>query len=111
MFDNKKILITGGTGSLGRALTKKLLESKVDTIRIYSRDELKQIKMQNEFDDGRLRFLIGDVREKERLAMALEDIDMGIHTAALKHDPIAECNPFEDVNTNVYDSQNFIESS
>jgi len=110
MFDNKKILITGGTGSLGRALTKKLLESKVNTIRIYSRDELKQIKMQNEFDDGRLRFLIGDVREKERLAMALEDIDMVIHTAALKHVPIAEYNPFEAVKTNVYGSQNLIEA-
>ena len=110
MFDEKKVLITGGTGSLGKALTKKILETKVDTIRIFSRDELKQIKMQSEVNDERLRFLIGDVREKDRLEMALEDIDIVIHTAALKHVPIAEYNPFEAVKTNVYGTQNLIES-
>jgi len=110
MFDGKKVLITGGTGSLGKALTKKILETKVDTIRIFSRDELKQIKMQSEVNDERLRFLIGDVREKDRLEMALEDIDIVIHTAALKHVPVAEYNPFEAVKTNVYGAQNLIES-
>lgn len=110
MFDGKKVLITGGTGSLGKALTKKILETKVDTIRIFSRDELKQIKMQSEINDERLRFLIGDVREKDRLEMALEDIDIVIHTAALKHVPVAEYNPFEAVKTNVYGAQNLIES-
>jgi len=110
MFDGKKVLITGGTGSLGKALTKKILETKVDTIRIFSRDELKQIKMQSEVNDERLRFLIGDVREKDRLEMALEDIDIVIHTAALKHVPVAEYNPFEAVKTNVYGTQNLIES-
>jgi len=110
MFDGKKVLITGGTGSLGKALTKKILETKVDTIRIFSRDELKQIKMQSEINDERLRFLIGDVREKDRLEMALEDIDIVIHAAALKHVPVAEYNPFEAVKTNVYGAQNLIES-
>jgi len=103
-------VITGGTGSLGKAVTKKLLRTNVDTIRIFSRDELKQIQMDSEFNDGRLRFLIGDVREKERLSMALEDIDVVIHAAALKHVPIAEYNPFEAVKTNVSGSQNLIES-
>lgn len=110
MFDGKKVLITGGTGSLGKALTKKILETKVDTIRIFSRDELKQINMQSEIHDERLRFLIGDVREKDRLEMALEDIDIVIHAAALKHVPVAEYNPFEAVKTNVYGAQNLIES-
>ena len=90
MFDGKKILITGGTGSLGKYLTKKLLKENVDTIRIFSRDEWKQIQMQNEIDDKRLRFLIGDVRDKDRLARAVEGIDIVIHAAALKHVPIAE---------------------
>lgn len=110
MFKGKKILITGGTGSLGTALTKKLLETDVDTIRIYSRDELKQTEMQTKFVDPRLRFLIGDVRDKERLSRALEDINIVIHAAALKHVPVAEYNPFEAVKTNVYGTQNLIES-
>ena len=70
MFENKKILITGGTGSLGTALTAKLLKENVDTIRIFSRDELKQSQMESHFNDKRLRFLIGDVRDKERLEKA-----------------------------------------
>lgn len=110
MFDGKKILITGGTGSLGTALTKRLLKTNVKTIRIYSRDEWKQTQMQNEIPDRRLRFLIGDVRDKERLSRAMEGIDMVFHTAALKHVPIAEYNPFEAVKTNVMGAQNVIES-
>ncbi len=110
MFEGKKFLVTGGTGSLGKAVTKKLLKTDVDTIRIYSRDELKQIEMESELDDHRVRFLIGDIREKERLTMALEDIDVVIHAAALKHVPIAEYNAFEAVKTNVYGSQNLIEA-
>ena len=90
MFENKKILITGGTGSLGSALTKKLLEKNVDTIRIFSRDELKQTQMDESFNDERLRFLIGDIRDKERLGKATEDIDIVIHAAALKHVPVIE---------------------
>jgi UDP-N-acetylglucosamine 4,6-dehydratase len=109
LFSNKKILITGGTGSLGTELTKKILETDVDVIRIYSRGEGKQIKMQSSFNDKRLRFFIGDVRDKERLERALENIDIVIHAAALKHVPVAEYNPFEAVKTNVNGSQNLID--
>ena len=110
MFSGKKILITGGTGSLGTALTKKLLETDVEQIRIFSRDELKQVEMEKKLNDKRLRFLIGDVRDKERFTRALEDVNIVIHTAALKHVPVAEYNPFEAVKTNVYGSQNVIEA-
>ena len=110
MFEGKKILITGGTGSLGTALTKKLLETDVDTIRIFSRDEWKQSQMQSDIDDNRLRFLIGDVRDKNRLSRALEDIDVVIHAAALKQVPVAEYNPFEAVKTNVDGTQNLVEA-
>lgn len=110
MFDGKKILITGGTGSLGTALTKRLLNENVDTIRIFSRDELKQVEMQSKIKDDRLRFLIGDVRDKERLSRALEDVNIVFHTAALKQVPVAEYNPFEAVKTNVYGAQNLIDS-
>ena len=110
MLDGKKVLITGGTGSLGTALTKKLLKSKVDTIRIYSRNEAKQISMENELSDPRLRFLIGDIRDLERLTKAMDDIDIVFHTAALKHVPIVEYNPFEAIKTNVLGSQNVIDA-
>jgi len=109
MFNGKKILITGGTGSLGKALTKKLLKEEIDTIRIFSRDEWKQLEMQNEIKDNRLRFFIGDIRDKERLSRAIEDVDIVIHTAALKQIATAEYNPFEAVKTNVYGSQNLID--
>ena len=110
VFDDKKILITGGTGSLGNALTKRLLKTNVNTIRIFSRDELKQVQMQSDVQDSRLRFLIGDIRDKDRLHRALEGIDIVIHAAALKHVPVAEYNPFEAVKTNVYGTQNVLES-
>ena len=110
MLKNKKILITGGTGSLGRALTKRLLAEKVDVIRIFSRNENKQVTMQSEFNDERLRFLIGDVRDLPRLRRALEGIDIVFHAAALKHVPIIEYNPFEAINTNVIGSRNVIEA-
>ena len=99
MLSGKKILVTGGTGSLGQAITKKLLKEDVKVIRIFSRDELKQSIMQTNLNDKRLRFLIGDIRDKDRLSRALEDIDIVFHTAALKHVPVAEYNPFEAVKT------------
>ena len=108
LFKGKKILITGGTGSLGAALTKRLLNEGVDTIRIFSRNESKQIEMESEFKDDRLRFLIGDVRDNERLERAVEDIDIVFHAAALKHVPVIEYNPFEAIKTNVLGSQNVI---
>lgn len=110
MFDGKKILITGGTGSLGQALTKKLLQTESETIRIFSRNENKQVEMESKFHDRKLRFLIGDVRDKERLTKALEDIDIVFHVAALKHVPIIEYNPFESIKTNIIGSQNVIDA-
>ena len=83
MFENKKILITGGTGSLGRALTKRLLAEQVAQITIFSRNENKQVTMQYEFNDNRLKFLIGDIRDLSRLQRALEGIDVVFHAAAL----------------------------
>jgi len=110
LFEGKKILITGGTGSLGSALTKRFLKTSAETIRIYSRDEWKQVQMQSKFKDKRLRFLIGDVRDKDRLSRAMEEINIVIHAAALKQVPVAEYNPFEAVQTNVHGAQNVIES-
>jgi UDP-N-acetylglucosamine 4,6-dehydratase/5-epimerase len=110
MFQGKKILITGGTGSLGQALTKRLLEKNVDTIRIFSRNENDQIKMENTFNNSKLRFLLGDIRDKERLVRATEDIDIVFHAAALKHVPKIEYNPFEAIKTNVIGSQNVIDA-
>ena len=111
MFDGKKILITGGTGSLGQALTKRLLNYNVDAIRIFSRNENEQVKMSSKLNDPRLRFLIGDIRDNNRLERALEDVDVVFHAAALKHVPIVEYNPFEAVQTNILGSQNVINAS
>ncbi len=110
VFEGKIILITGGTGSLGTALTKRLLGMNVSKIRIFSRNESKQVTMESELYDKRLRFLIGDVREKERLITALEDVDIVFHAAALKHVPVIEYNPFESIKTNIIGSQNVIDA-
>ncbi len=110
MFKGKKVLITGGTGSLGSALTQRLLTENVDTVRIFSRNENKQLEMDSKFHDDRLRFLLGDVRDYNRLTRACEDIDIVFHAAALKHVPIIEYNPFEAIKTNVMGSQNIIDA-
>ena len=110
MFQDKIILITGGTGSLGVALTKRLLSLDVKQIRIFSRNEFKQISMESEIQDERLRFLIGDVRDQKRLKRAIEDVDIVFHAAAMKHVPKVEYNPFEAIKTNVEGSQNVIEA-
>jgi UDP-N-acetylglucosamine 4,6-dehydratase/5-epimerase len=110
MFEDKTILITGGTGSLGQALTYRLLEKGVKTIRIFSRNENKQIEMELKFNDDRLRFLLGDIRDKERLVRATEGVDYVFHAAALKHVPKIEYNPFESIKTNVIGSQNVIDA-
>ena len=110
MFKGKKILITGGTGSLGQALTKRLLSADVDSIRIFSRNENKQVTMESEFHDDRLRFFIGDVRDLSRLQRALENVDIVFHAAALKHVPVIEYNPFEGIKTNVIGTQNLIDA-
>ena len=105
MLEEKTVVITGGTGSLGQALTKRLLEMKVKAIRIFSRNESKQIEMENKFDDDRLRFFLGDVKDVDRLIRAFEDVDYVFHAAALKHVPKIEYNPFEAIKTNVIGSQ------
>ena len=110
ILDGKKVLITGGTGSLGHALTQRILNSDVEQIRILSRNEFKQVSMESTIRDERLRFLIGDVRDKERLVRALEDVDIVFHAAALKHVPKVEYNPFEAIKTNVQGSQNVIDA-
>ena len=110
MFKNKTILITGGTGSLGQALTQRLLQMDVRAIRIFSRNESKQIEMENAIKDDRIRFFLGDVRDLERLQRATEDVDLVFHAAALKHVPKIEYNPFEAIKTNVVGSQNVIDA-
>jgi UDP-N-acetylglucosamine 4,6-dehydratase len=115
MLDNKSILITGGTGSLGKALTKHILTHfpKVKKVVIFSRDEQKQFQMAQEYSESKypqMRYFIGDVRDKERLMRAFKGIDYVIHAAAMKHVPIAEYNPDECVKTNIYGAQNVIEA-
>ena len=113
IFDSKSLLITGGSGSLGKALVRQLLnETKVRRIAIYSRDELKQFHMRSEFkDDPRLRWFIGDIRDKDRLVRAMHGVDFVVHTAALKQVDTGEYNPMEFIKTNVLGSQNVIEAS
>ncbi len=110
MFNDANILITGGTGSFGKKYTKILLENyKPNKIIIYSRDELKQYEMSQEYNDKCMRYFIGDVRDKERLKKALYGVDYVIHAAALKHVPIAEYNPMECIKTNIHGAGNVID--
>lgn len=112
MFNNKNILITGGTGSFGKQYTKTLLANfKPNKIIIYSRDELKQFEMAKEYDDPCMRYFIGDVRDEKRLDQAMNGVDFVIHAAALKHVPIAEYNPMECIKTNIMGAQNVIDAS
>lgn len=110
-WDDAAVLITGGTGSFGKAMTQRLLaDGKARRIVLYSRDELKQYEVRQRFDDdSRLRWLIGDVRDKDRLRRAMSGIDYVVHAAALKQVDTAEYNPFECVKTNVIGSQNVID--
>ena len=114
LLDNKSILITGGTGSFGKAFTKYVLDNyNPRKIIIYSRDEFKQFIMQNEFKQyaDKLRFFIGDVRDKERLTRAFEGVDYVIHAAALKQVPACEYNPAEAIKTNIHGAQNVIDAT
>ena len=113
MLDNKSILITGGTGSLGKALTSHILSKspKVKKVIIFSRDEQKQFEMAQEYPANefpQIRFFIGDVRDEARVKRALKGIDYVIHAAAMKHVPIAEYNPMECVKTNIMGAENII---
>lgn len=112
MFNGSIILITGGTGSFGSQFCKWLLSNyKPKKLIIFSRDEMKQWEMENNFNDERLRFFIGDIRDKSRLYRALNGVDYVIHAAALKIVPTAEYNPFEHVKTNIIGSMNLIDAS
>ena len=109
-LQNKNILVIGGTGTIGTALVKRLLTFKPNVVRIYSRDEYKQFVMREDLDNnGKIRFLLGDVRDKERLDRAMHGVDAVFDLAALKHVPACEYDPFEAVKTNVLGSQNIIE--
>lgn len=115
MLQEKSILITGGTGSFGKAFVRRVLEEYpgIRRLVIYSRDELKQYEMGLEFPERRypgLRYFIGDIRDENRLRRALEGIDIVVHAAALKQVPAAEYNPFECIKTNVIGAQNLVEA-
>ena len=116
MLNNKSILITGGTGSLGKELTKTILEKwpNLNRLVIYSRDEQKQYQMAQEFPESKypqIRYFIGDVRDLRRLKRAFNGIDYVIHAAAMKHVHIAEQNPDECVKTNIGGAENVIKAS
>jgi UDP-N-acetylglucosamine 4,6-dehydratase len=112
MFNNKNILITGGTGSFGKKYTQIILEKyRPNKIIIYSRDELKQYEMAQEFNNSCMRYFIGDVRDSDRLKEAMDGVDFVIHAAALKHVPVAEYNPMECIKTNINGAENVIKAS
>jgi FlaA1/EpsC-like NDP-sugar epimerase len=111
-FKGKVIIVTGGTGSIGSEIVRQLMLTEAAQIRIFSRDEHKQHELRRELgEDERLRYLIGDIRDKERLDFAFRGVDICLHAAALKHVPVCEYNPFEAIKTNVYGTQNVIDVS
>lgn len=112
MFNGKSILITGGTGSFGKQYVETLLRCyKPKKLIVYSRDELKQYEMEQEFHQPCMRYFIGDVRDKARLTQALKDVNLVIHAAALKQVPAAEYNPMECIKTNIHGAENVIEAA
>lgn len=112
MFNNKSILITGGTGSFGKQYVKTILERyKPKKLIIYSRDELKQFEMEHDFNQDCMRYFIGDVRDRERLTQAMNGVDCVIHAAALKQVPAAEYNPMECIKTNIYGAENVVQAA
>ncbi|MDO8482069.1 MAG: SDR family NAD(P)-dependent oxidoreductase [bacterium] len=112
IIKGKIVLITGGTGSIGRELLRQVLIEHPAQVRVFSRDESKQHELMEEFNHPKnLRLLIGDVRDKERLNFAFQDVDIIFHAAALKHVPSCEYNPFEAVRTNILGSQNVIDDA
>jgi UDP-N-acetylglucosamine 4,6-dehydratase len=112
MLNGASVLITGGTGSFGKQFVRTILERySPKKVIIYSRDELKQFEMQQAFPDERLRFFIGDVRDCNRLCMAMREVDFVVHAAALKQVPAAEYNPMECIRTNVNGAENVIQAA
>ena len=112
-LNNKSILITGGTGSLGNALIKHFLKNypEIKKLIIFSRDELKQYEMQQKYNSNKLRFFLGDIRDPNRLFRALNGVDIVIHAAALKQVPASEYNPTEFIDTNIIGAKNLLEQS
>ena len=112
IFRGKNILVTGGSGSIGSGIVKKVLQCEPEVVRVLSNDENCLFNLEQELQGySNLRFLVGDVRDKERLQHAVENIDFVFHAAALKHVPLCEYNPFEAVKTNVLGTQNVIEAA
>lgn len=112
MLDGKSVLITGGTGSFGKKFVSMVLERyRPKKLVIFSRDELKQFEMQQDFSDPVMRYFIGDVRDRERMNQAMRGIDIVIHAAALKQVPAAEYNPFECIKTNIHGAENVISAA
>jgi UDP-N-acetylglucosamine 4,6-dehydratase len=112
MFDDKSILITGGTGSFGRECVRTVLERfKPRRLIVFSRDELKQYEMAQEFPQACMRFFLGDVRDRDRLVQALRGVDLVIHAAALKQVPAAEYNPTECIKTNIHGAENVVRAA
>lgn len=110
IFKGKKILITGGAGSVGSALTREMLKYDLKTIRIFDSSENEMFNMKSEFPrDNRIRYLFGNIRDIKRLKMAMEDIDIVVHLAAMKHVYVCEYNPFEAIKTNIDGLQNVID--
>ena len=111
-FDDRNILITGGTGSFGKAMiAKMLLNKKINQINIYSRDELKQYELQNDLQDSRVNFILGDIRDYERLKQATQNVQVIIHAAAMKQIVAAERNPTEAIRTNIFGAENVIKAA
>ena len=111
MFKNQVILITGGTGSWGNELTKQMLEKEPKQIIVYSRSELQQVNMQRKFNDPKIKFIIGDIRDYNQVKKAFKGVDYVFHLAALKHVPICEEQPDEAIKTNILGTQNVIEAA
>lgn len=110
-FKGKNILVTGGTGSIGLEIVRQLLKYKPNVVRIFARHEDRHHQIMQELGNEKLRFVIGDIRDKDRLRIAMEGIDIVFHAAALKHVPLCEYNPFEAAKTNIIGTQNVIEAA
>src|SRR6188768_668340 len=111
MFSGKVLLITGGTGSFGNAVLRRFLPTDVREIRIFSRDEKKQDDMRKRYNDAKLKFYVGDVRDPRSVASAMRDVDFCFHAAALKQVPSCEFHPMEAVRTNVLGTENVLEAA
>lgn len=111
ILTDSNVLVTGGAGSVGRALVSQLIDSEVNIIRVFDNNEPRLAQMKADFGNDQLRYLAGDIREKPRLERAMKDIDILIHSAAMKHVDISEYNPFEAVKTNVMGLQNVVDTA